>query len=83
MWASIIRGVLALGFLAFLMFILVVGIIDPITQFAMAGPQSDAESAQRLASYFNAMTVNNLTLIGGLAVAIYLIGRAVVEQQLG
>ncbi len=55
---------------------------DPIIKFATSGPHADAESVQRISEWFAMLTVENLTLIAGLGVAIYLLGRATTERQL-
>lgn len=80
MWTSIARAGLALAFLALLMRVLR-WILDPIVDFATSGPHSGAESVTVIGGWFAALSVNNLTLIAGLGVGIYLLGRAAVERK--
>jgi hypothetical protein len=82
MWTAIIRGAVYLVVLTFLMWLLP-QILAPITDIATAGDYGSAQSVVRVNSYFAALTVENLTLIGALAVGIYLLGRAAVERRLG
>ena len=82
MWTAFIRGVVAMAALTFLMTVLT-WVLGPILSFANSGPQSDAASVERVAGYFAALTQNNLILIAGLAVGIFLISRAAVELRLG
>lgn len=82
MWTSFARAGLYLVALVFLMFV-VVQLLGPIVDMATSGPHSSAESVKRVGGYFNAMTLENLTLLAGVAVGIYLLGRAAVERDLG
>lgn len=82
MWTAFIKAGAGFAVLTFMMWLLVT-ILDPIMGFAAAGPHADAESVVRIKSYFDAMTLDNLTLLGGLATGIYLLGRSAVERQLG
>lgn len=81
MWASIARGGLGFAVLAFLMWVLREA-LDLITAEATAGSYGDPAEVQRVAGYFNALTLDNLTLLAAVAVATYLLGRAVVERRL-
>lgn len=82
MWTAIIRGVVGMAALTFMMTVLG-WVLTPILSFANSGPQSDAASVQRVGGYFAALTQNNLILLAGLAVGIFLISRAAVELKLG
>ena len=82
MWASIIKAVLYLAVGIFLMWVLA-QVLDPITSFAMAGEHADQAQVQTIGTYFDALTLENLTLLISLAVGIYLLGRAAVETNLG
>lgn len=80
MWAAMARAAIYLVAITFLMWVLR-RILDPIISMATAGPHADAASVTRVGGYFGAMTLDNLTLLGALAVAIFLLGRAAVEQR--
>lgn len=82
MWAAVARGGLGLVALVFLMWALRES-LDLIVGEATAGSYGDPTTVQRVAGYFSAMTLENLTLLAALAVAVYLLGRAAVERQLG
>lgn len=82
MWTAFAKGGLGLAVLVFLMQVLR-WILTPILDVATSGPNSDAESVVRVGSYFSALTLENLVLIAAIAVAIALIGRAVVERRVG
>lgn len=82
MWTAWVRGVVYLVALAFMMWILT-QMLDPILAMAMSGPHSSDPAVERVGGYFQALTLDNLTLLAGLAVAIYILGRAAVERQLG
>lgn len=82
MWAAMARAAIYLVAVTFLMWVLR-QILDPILDFATAGPHADADSVVRVGSYFNALTLDNLTLLAAVAVAIFLLGRAAVEQRVG
>jgi hypothetical protein len=81
MWTAFARAGLGLAVLTFMMWVLR-EILSPILDMATSGPHADASSVTRLAGYFNALTVENLTLIAALAVGIYLLGRAATERRL-
>lgn len=81
MWTGLARAGIALPALTFLMWVLV-QILDGILGVATTGPHADAESVERVGGYFQLMTVDNLVLLAGLAVGIYLLGRAAVERRL-
>lgn len=81
MWTAFAKGGLALVALTFLMWV-TRQILDPILDKATAGPHADAASVQRVGGYFSALTVDNLVLLAGLAVGVYLISRAAVERGL-
>jgi len=83
MWIAILRGGgLGLAMLTFLMWVLR-QILDPIIGFATSGPNADAESVTTIASWFAMLTVENLTLIAALGVALHLLGRAATERRVG
>lgn len=82
MWASLARGGLGLAVLTFLMWALR-ETLDLIVGEATAGSYGDPATVQRVAGYFSAMTLENLTLLAALAVGTYVLGRAAVERQLG
>ena len=82
MWTAFIRSVIGLAGLSFLMFILV-QILNPILSIATSGPSADAPSVVRVGSYFQALTLDNLTLLAALAVGIALLGAAATERRLG
>lgn len=82
MWTSIIRAAIALPTTVFAMWLLV-QIIDPIVDLGLQGPNADAASVQRVGGYFQALTVDNLVLVGALAVGLFLLARAAVERRVG
>lgn len=82
MWVSVARGGIGLVVLLFLMWVLR-ETLDLIIPHATTGEYADAASVTRIAGYFSAMTLENLTLIAALAVGIYLLGRAAVERSVG
>lgn len=71
-----------LAALAFLMWILT-QMLNPVVSMAMSGPHASDPAVERIGGYFQALTLDNLTLLAGLAVGIYVLGRAAVERQLG
>lgn len=82
MWVSFARAGIYLVALTFLMWVLR-SILDRVIPFALAGPNANAASVQRVSTYFGALTLDNLTLLVALAVGIYLLGRAATERNLG
>lgn len=82
MWTSIARSAIALCAITFMMWMLR-RVLTPILTAANSGPHADAESVQRVGGYFGALTLDNLVLLGALAVAIFLLGRAAVERRVG
>lgn len=82
MWVSVARGGIGLVILVFLMWVLRTT-LDMIVPHATTGDYADAASVTRVAGYFGAMTLENLTLIAALAVGIFLLGRAAVERRVG
>lgn len=80
MWVSVARGGIGLVVLVFLMWVLR-KVLDIVIPHATTGDYASATSVTRIAGYFSAMTLENLTLIAALAVGIYLLGRATVERQ--
>lgn len=82
MWVSWIKGIIALVFLTFLIGFVLPETLAPMLDIATAGQYATNTHVVRVNGYFNALTVENLTLIVGLAVIIFLIGRAVVERQI-
>lgn len=81
MWVAFVRAAVYGLALTFLMW-LVAKIVGPLVDVATQGPHSDAESVVRIGSYFNALTVENLTVLALVAVGIFLLGRAAVEGNL-
>jgi hypothetical protein len=82
MWVSFIRAGFGMGVLGLMMFVLAM-ILEPIVGHATSGPNADAETVTQIGGWFNVLTVDNLTLIAGLAVGLFLVHRAVVERQVG
>jgi len=82
MWTAIIRGAIALVVVTFIAFLTPV-ILGPMLEIGMAGDYSSASEVVRVHGYLTALTEANLTLIGALAVAVFLVGRAAVERRLG
>ena len=80
MWTSIARGAVYLAALAFGMWMLTV-ILGEMVPIAMAGPFAGNADVQTIKAFFDAMTLENLTALAGLATAAYLFGRAVVERR--
>jgi len=80
MWVTFIRGAFGLVVVAFLMWVTTL-ILGPITNFATSGPHAQHESVVTIAGWFDVLTLDNLTLLGGLAVGLYLLSRAVVERR--
>lgn len=81
MWTALGKGGLALAILSFMMWALR-KILNPITDMATSGPHADAESVQRIGGYFAALTTENLVLLVGIGIGIYLLSRAAVERSL-
>ena len=82
MWTAIIRAAIALVVVTFLAWLTPV-ILDPMLEIGMAGDYSTASEVTRTHGYLTALTETNLTLIGVLAVSVFLVGRAAVERRLG
>ena len=82
MWVSVIRAAFAMGVLALMMYVLAT-ILDPIVGHATSGPNAEAETVTQIGGWFNVLTVDNLTLLAGLAIGLFLVHRAVVERQVG
>lgn len=83
MWVALARdGGFALALLTFLMWVLRTT-LDPIVDYACGGPHSGAASVVQVCGYFNALTLENLTLIAALGVGLSLLGRSVTERKLG
>ena len=82
MWVTILKSVFELGALAVMMLVLA-AVVSPIVDFAMSGPNADHETVGQVGTMFNLMTVDNLTLLAGLAVMLYLIWRATLEGRGG
>ena len=81
MWTAVAKGGLGLTVLTFMMWGLH-RILSPILDHANSGPNADASSVTRIGGYFSALTVDNLVLLAGLSVGIYLLGRAATERGL-
>jgi hypothetical protein len=82
MWVAVARSGIALVVLTFLAWLVRV-MLDEIVPYATSGTYGSASSVTRVAGYFGALTVENLTLLGALAVGVFLLGRAAVERNLG
>lgn len=80
MWVALLRAGGALAVIAFLMQALR-WVLNPMLEVARAGPHSGASTVTRVSGYFSAMTVENLTLLGAVAVGIFLLGRAAVQRR--
>jgi len=80
MWVTFIRSAFGLVVIAFMMWVTTL-IVGPITTFATAGPHADHSTVVTIAAWFDVLSLDNLTLIGGLAVGLYLLNRAVVERR--
>ena len=80
MWTAIIRAGIYLAAITFMMWILVM-VLGELVPIAVAGPYAGNPDVQTIKGYFDAMTLENLTALGGLATAAYLFGRAVVERR--
>ena len=78
MWVTLLRAVFEMGALALLMVVLA-AVVARLTGFATSGPNADHESVGQVAQMFNLMTVENLTLLVGIAVAVFLLWRATLE----
>ena len=81
MWTSIIRSVIYLAALAFMMWILAV-ILGMVVPIGSAGPYASDPAVVAVKGYFDALTLENLTVLAGLSAAVYLFGRAVVERKM-
>lgn len=82
MWGTLTRGAAAFVILGFLMWMLRI-VLDPLMEVATSGPNASHSSVQTIASYFAQLTLPNLTLLAGIGTAVYLLGRSVVERQIG
>lgn len=82
MWTAIIRGAIALVVVTFLAFLTPV-ILEPMLEIGMAGSYASNQYVTRTHGYLQALTEQNLTIIGILAVGVFLAGRAAVERGLG
>lgn len=80
MWAAWARAGLAMAVLAFLMQV-VRWIITPILDVAESGPHAEAETVTTISGWFAALTVQNMTLIAGIGIGIYVLGRAAAERR--
>jgi uncharacterized membrane protein YjgN (DUF898 family) len=81
MWIAIARAAIALVLLPFLMWVLVI-VLDAILDVATSGSHADADSVVRISSYFDILTLENLVVLAGIAIGVYLIGRAASERGL-
>jgi len=82
MWTALSRAGLATVVITFLMWLLR-EMLTPVLDIATSGPNADAESVTTIASWFAMLTVENLTLIAALGVALHLLGRAATERRVG
>ncbi len=80
MWGTISRAGIAMVVLAFMMQVLV-WILNPILDIATSGPNADAESVVVIGNWFGYLSVSNLTLLAGLGIAVFVVGRAAVERR--
>lgn len=80
MWGTWSRAAIAIPILGFAMWMLRT-VLDPIISMATTGPHSGHSTVQTIGGWYASLTLPNLTLIAGLAVAIYVLGRSVVEKR--
>jgi len=82
MWTAVVKAAISLPTVAFGMWLLA-QLLQPMVSIATSGPNASAQSVQRVGSYFGALTVDNLVLVGALAVGFAFLARAAVEARLG
>lgn len=82
MWTTVVRGAIGLPLVVFGMWLLA-KLVQPIVDAAMAGPNASDPSVQRVGGYFAALTVDNLVLLGAIAVGLAFLASAAVERRLG
>lgn len=80
MWGTVSRAGIAMVVLAFMMQVLR-WILTPILDIATSGPHSGAESVTTIGAWFGYLTVSNLTLLAGLGISVFVVGRASVERR--
>ena len=80
MWGTWSRAAIAIPVLGFAMWMLRT-VLDPIIEMATSGPHSSHSTVQVIGGWYGSLTLPNLTLLAGLAVAIYVLGRSVVEKR--
>jgi len=80
MWGSLSKAGIALLVLAPAMWLLRT-ILDPLIQVATSGPNASHSSVQTIGNWFDVLSEPTLTLIAGIAIAVYLLGRSVVERR--
>lgn len=80
MWVAFIKAAFALGALGMMMWMLSL-VSSPLTDAAMAGPHSDHATVQQVSTMFNVMTLENLTLLAGIAVGLFLLYQATLQRR--
>ena len=80
MWVDWIRSVFEVGALSVLMVVLAAAVAE-LTAFATSGPNADHESVGRLATMFEAMNVENLTLLVAIAAGLTLLWMATLKNR--
>lgn len=82
MWVTFFKSAFALGILGFLMWVLSL-VLSPLLEAANSGSNADHETVTQIGTLFEMMTLDNLTLLAGVAVGLFLVYRATLERQQG
>jgi len=82
MWIAVVKSAIGLVTVTVGMWLLA-QLVQPMVAIATSGPNASAQSVQRVGGYFTALTVDNLVLIGAVAVGLAFLARAAVEARLG
>jgi thiol:disulfide interchange protein len=82
MWIAVVKSAIGLVTVTVGMWLLA-KLVQPMVTIATSGPNASAASVQRVGGYFNALTVDNLVLVGAVAVGLAFLARAAVEARLG
>jgi len=80
MWVEFIKGAFALGALAVMMWMLSV-VLGPLTDTATSGAHADHQTVTQVSTMFDVLTLENLTLLAGIAVGLYLLYQATLQRQ--
>jgi len=80
MWVDWIRSIFEVGALSVLM-VVVAAVMAKLTSFATSGPNADHETVSQLSIMFEAMTVENLTLIVAIGGGLTLLWLATLESN--